>query len=932
MARVDELLAAARGGRSGALLVSGEPGIGKTALLAYARAMATGMRVLEAVGSEAERHLAFAGLADLLGPVLGRVDRIPGPQADALRGALALGPPSPGDRFTTYAAVLSLLAAAAEDGPLLCIVDDAHWLDAGSLEAVAFAGRRLRAEGVVLLVGAREGVDPLIDDSPLPRLRLVALAPGPAEHLLEDRAGRALPAEVRQALVRGAAGNPLALIELADVLSADQLEGREPLPDPLPVGPHLTRALLQPVAALPEATRRALLVASADDGAARFLVPALGAQGLGMADLEPAERADIVATGPVRVSFSHPLVRAAVYHAAAGPDRRAAHAAHAVAAASVGKTDALDRRAWHLALASAGPDESVAAELEDAARRAAGRNAYWAAGEALEAAARLSPRTADRARRLTEAGRNALAAGAFPRAAALLDQVVALPVEPALQMEARVIRGYVEMFGGSARRAVDMLVTSAEAMEASMPFVAASLLAQATMPAQLRGDAQATQALARRAEVLAEGAPPDVRSIVDAAVAAAENYRGRPVVLAPETEGELARQAAAGDPMAYFWAIAVLQFHMLEERYDLALERLDAFTGAARMRSTPSALPFPLCFRAEVLFRLGRLQEAHADASEAAQIADETRQALMCSYAYGTLARVDAVLGRADDCRAHARRAIADVAVNEADILTGYSEAALGLLALGEGRLSDALDHLVAIDRRIAGLGSPHPQIIPFAQDLIETRIRLGRTDEATEDLERLARRAETAGGSWPKAAVARCRGLLAGDDAFEAQFTAALALHERTPTPFERGRTLLCLGERRRRARRMRDARGPLMEALALFESIGAAPWAAWARRELRAAGGRPAEPRPEPVDGLTPQELRVALAVSGGATNKEAAAALLISPKTVEYHLARIFGKLGVRSRTELAARLAREPPKSSHPRPPARETPGGAGRDRR
>lgn len=909
VAAIEALVRAARGGRSGALIVSGEPGIGKTAVLARAREAAGDALVLEATGSEAESHLAFAGLADLVGPVLGHIDEIPGPQAVAMRGALALGPPRPGDRFTAYAATLSLLAAAAERRPVVCIVDDAQWLDAESFEAIQFAGRRLGAEGVALLIGVREGANPVTGASALPHLRLTGLDDGAATRLLVLHAAVAPAADVQRALVDGAAGNPLALIELASGLDEAQLTGRSPLPDPLPVGRHLSRALLRPLDDLPESTRRALLVASAGDGSAAYLGEALRADGRSFADLEPAERAGVVGVGPSRVLFSHPLVRAAVYQAAPAPDRRSAHAAHAVAAERVNEAGALGRRAWHLALASAGPDEAAAAELERAARDAVGRNAHAAATEALEAAGRLSPDDTARGARLLAAAGSAVASGAFSRAAILLDQVIALAAEPSQALEAEVLRAYVEMLGGSARRAIELMVAAADRLEEVAPAAAASLLAQASMPAQIRGDARTAMALSARAAALAVDAPPAVRAVVNSATASAAAYRSRPIALADETEERLAREAATGDPQAYFWAVAVVHLRMLEERYQEALERLGGFIGAARLRSTPSALAYPLTSRAELLLRLGRFQEALANASEAAQISLETGQHMVGSYAFGTLARVEALLGRSADCRAHAARGVADIAKSEADILVVYSGSALGLLELADGRLGEALGHLLSCEHRARGLGRPHPLMVPFVQDLIETRIRLGQVNEATEELDAFAAQAAAIGAAWPRAAAERCRGLLAGDDAFEEHFARALSLHRLTPTPFERARTELCLGERRRRARRLREAREPLGAALATFEALGAEPWAGWARRELRAAGARPSEARAASVGSLTPQELRIALAVAGGATNREAAASLLISPKTVEYHLARIYTKLGIRSRSELARRMARE-----------------------
>lgn len=390
-ARVAALVRDAVAGRSGALLVVGEPGIGKTVLLGHARAVAQaeGALLLEAWGAEGEAHLPFAGLSDLLRPVLGLLDAVPGPQADALRGALALGPPRPGDRFTTYAATLSLLAAAAEDRPVVCIIDDAHWLDAESFEAVQFAARRLGAEGVAILMAARDGLSERVDAWPLERLRLAGLAGDEARALIAEHATATPGPHVLDALVAGAKGNPLALMELAVGLSPEQLAGAEPLPDPLPVGPYLRDALLRPMRALPEATRRALLVLSAGDGATAFLAAALAAEGLSPADLEPAVRAGVIAVGTTHVLFSHPLVRAAVYRGAAAAERRSAHRAYAAAAAAIGEA-ALDRRAWHLALAAGGPDEATARELVEAARRGAARSGHLGAAQAFEAAARLT--------------------------------------------------------------------------------------------------------------------------------------------------------------------------------------------------------------------------------------------------------------------------------------------------------------------------------------------------------------------------------------------------------------------------------------------------------------------------------------------------------------------------------------------------------------
>ncbi|MGD9573513.1 MAG: AAA family ATPase [Thermoleophilia bacterium] len=909
-AAVEELVRGGTEGGSGALLIVGEPGIGKTALLRHARAQAAAAQVLEVTGSEGERRLAFAGLAALLDPVVGHLDELPAAQAQALRGALALGPPRPGDRFSTYAATFRLLAAAAERRPVVCLVDDAHWLDRESLEALLFSARRLGAEGLVMLLAGREGISPALDGAGIARLRLEGLGARDASRLVSGRALVEPSPPVLAALVRGAAGNPLALRELATILSADQLTGRMPLPDPLPVGAHLERALLRPLADMPEETWSALLLVAADDGSPERLGRALDAAGLGMRDLEPAERAGVVMVGPTRIAFSHPLVRAAVYQEAAPPDRRAAHRALAEAAAEEGDTAALDRRAWHLALAAVGPDEDVAGSLEAAAARATARSAHQAASEALEAAARLSRDDADRGRRLLAAGGDALAAGEFARAGRLFDEVVALGADPGQVVGGLAGRGHVETYSGSALRAIDLLTEASDRVRAVSPAGAAAMLVQATVPAVMRSDLPRAEALlARSAEILPDP-PPLERAYRDTAAAVVASFSGTPTHVPPETVAIVDEGLAAGDPVAAVWTLGRLQSLMLEERFDEALVGIDILIRGGREAGSPSALILPLFTRAEILRRAGRLDEATADATQSLHLARDTGQDVNRGLARWVLAQVAAVRGERDACRAHADDMLTALGTTEATALTIYANAALALLALGEGDPEEAAAHLEAVAH--ARRARP-PQVTPMLDmhlaDQAETLVRLGRVDEARTVAGALAEYADRSGVPGARAAAWRCRGLVADDDGFEEPFAEAGTWLALTSLPFERARTDLCLGERRRRARRNREARAPLAEALATFDALGAAPWAERARRELRAAGARPPGPRTAATAALTPQELQVALAVATGSTNKEVATALVISPKTVEYHLARVYTKLGVRSRAELATRMARE-----------------------
>ncbi len=907
-AEVEALIAGAAAGRSGALLVVGEPGIGKTALLRHARAHADGARVLETIGSQGESRLAFAGLGDLVGPVLDHLDEIPEAQASALSGALALGPPpGPADRFAAYAATLRLLAAAAEGEPILCLIDDAHWLDAESLEAILFASRRLVADGIAVLIAAREGISPRLDEAAIPRRRLRGLAAEHAAVLVEDHAGVAPDPAVIAALVDGCAGNPLALIELAGTLTERQLTGAAPLPDPLPVGPHLEQALLRPLEDLPEPTRRALLLAATENGSPELLARALQMEGLSMDDFESAERAGVVLLGPARLRFRHPLVRAAVYAGAAGPDRRGAHRAHAAAAGSLGDAGALDRRAWHLAMAATGPDEMIARALEDAAARAAGRTAYAAACEALEASARLSPEPAERGRRLDAAAQCALSAGAFERAARLFDEVIALAAERGQVLRSMVGRGNVEMLNGSTRAAVDMLTAAGERMREESPPAGAALLVQAVLPCLLRRDLERARDLAARAAALVPDPDPPLGAQLAAARAITATYSGHPMALAEADAAELRRQAGEGEPLGFIWSVGHLIALNLRERYADALAGLDAVIGAAREHGTPSLLPWPLAVRADVRRRTGHLPQASADAAEALRLAEDTGQAPLAGYALAVEAMIHAITGDAAACRERAARAVEIGVRTESHNLSWYADGALGLLALSQGDLPRASERFDALERRYRATGDFHPLLDGHGADIVETLIRTGKESQARDVLDFIRRQADRADAAWSIAGLERCRGMLADDDRYERHMAAALAQHDRTDTPFERARTLLVLGERRRRARRVRQAREPLGAALAVFEGLGAVRWAEWARRELRAAGTRAQPARPAVTGALTPQELQVALTVARGATNREAATALLISPKTVEYHLARVYAKLGVRSRAELAGRMA-------------------------
>jgi AAA ATPase domain len=437
------LLAAARTGGSDALLVRGGPGVGKTALLRFALGRAEGLLVLEAQGVQAESEFPYAGLSQLLTPVLRDLDRLVVPQRAALRAALGLEAGRLADRFAAYAATLSLVARGAEERPLLAIVDDAHWLDTASAEALAFMARRLGHDGIALLLASRETAGRALDATPLDSITLRGLDAVDAVALLDRIAPGSLERSVAERLGRATAGNPLALSELVRLLRPAQLAGREQLPEPLPVGPDIERAFGARIAALGEETQRALLVAAADEsGMLDTLASALRLRGSDVSALAPAEAEGIVVLAEGRLRFGHPLLRSAAYHRAPAPTRRDAHAALAAAFEAV--PGRAVQRAWHLARARLEPDEVVARELEAVAVDARRRAAPTAAGGAFEAAARLSPELGPRVQRLLQAARAYHLAGSSERALGLLEEAFGANDDPAVRADIQLLRAHAE--------------------------------------------------------------------------------------------------------------------------------------------------------------------------------------------------------------------------------------------------------------------------------------------------------------------------------------------------------------------------------------------------------------------------------------------------------------------------------------------------------
>jgi DNA-binding CsgD family transcriptional regulator len=907
-AREREQLAAlvegAREGRSSSLVLLGEPGVGKTALLDDALARANGMPVLRATGVESETELPFSGLSQLLLPLTGRVDELPPPQSAALAGALALGPPAPGDPLAVGVATLSLLALGAEDRGLLACVDDAHWMDSASLGALAFAARRFGAEGILLLLAAREDVASPLDAVRLPRLELAGLADAPARELLERTAASLAPG-VAAAVLETAQGNPLVLLEIPRTLSEAETMGRQALAEPLRPGAVVERAFLREVDAQPEAVRRGLLVAAAaEHDEADIVRAALGAANATWTDLERAERAGIVSLEH-GIRFRHPILRSAVYHSAPAAERRAAHGA--LADALMTSNDPL-RPAWHRALAQATPNEDVAAALAQVGENARSRNAPAAAARALELSAQLTPDAEKGAKRLFAAAESLVLAGCVPRARSLLDRTLGATTDTELQVEIQRLRARTLVGGGDPLQACAVLTAEAARLADGDPARAALMYVEAVYGAMaasrpLEAAKTAEQAYALAHEVgglalMAAGMSWSESLLLIGEVEAAKAARPRDAELFEQANPLQVPQPGTA---ASFAAIAGYE----EESY----RHLARVAATLRSLSAPGLLVFPLGALAHLEFRLGRWNETHVKGQEALDLARAAGLVGFDAFVLTALAHVEAGQGRYDESRQHAAQAL-EVAKHGTEVAALYALPALVLGALGEGDAEEASrrgDELASFYR---GRGYRAPGLSQWHANVIEAYALAGRREDADRLSESFSDEAAATEHPWALAASARCRGILAGEEAFESAFAESLHLHQNVPLVFERARTELALGERRRRARRRTDAREPLQRALSTFESLGADPWTERARAELRACGARPRRRDPRPADELTPHELRVAQVIARGVTNREAAAELFLSPKTVDFHLQQVYRKLDIHSRAELAHRFTRDP----------------------
>jgi DNA-binding CsgD family transcriptional regulator len=892
------LLADARAGRSSILVICGEAGSGKTALLEHVAADAKDFRVLRCTGVESEAELPFAALHLLLLDCLDRLDALPAPQASALRAAFGLAEAPGVDRFLAGLATLTVLSEVAGDGPLLCLVDDAQWLDRESWDALLFAGRRLGAEGVVLLIAVR---DDAADLRGLPVLRLGGLSQSAAAALLAERAAD-LESIQRDRLIEEAGGNPLALIEFATALrTGDPLIGGPPTVAAAfsSAGRRVLDAFGSQVDRLPARSRLALLVAAAEDtGELGVVLDAVERIGLALADFEPAERARLVLLSTDAVAFRHPLIRSAVYGRAPAADRIAAHRALADALPEVA-----DRRAWHLAAAAGGFDDEAADAMEAAAVRADRRGGYAASAAAHERAARLTADPDVRGRRLSAAAQRARDSAQLDRAASLVQEAARLTTDAHTLARLARVRARVEFERGTPRHASEMMLDGAAMLYDGDPEQAAQMLIEAVRMAYFAAEAPHLVRVVELIDALRLPQEHPLRPVLAATSIVGKLQLGWPenqVPPLPPVVGQIRPDllgATIGNLPA---ASAFLQLVVGDA--EEALAQSARMLTEARERGMIGGLPHILLNQSQAALVAGRLQEALRAATEGIAIAEDTGQQHSAANLRGVLARITAMTGDEERCVALAEEAMRRGNQRHSSSV-GLAALALAVLDLGYGRYPAALDRLASVPINL----QRHPTFAYLAApEWAEAAARSGQPERATEALAWYEPWASHRDSHVVQAALQRCRALLGPDDEAEEHFEASMRLHRDIGRPMSLARTELLYGEWLRRVRRRSDAREPLRAALRVFEVIGARSWAERARSELRATGESVAAAE-EPGNGpaqLTPQELQVVRLAATGLSNRDIGAQLFISPRTVGYHLYKAFPKLGVAGRHELAA----------------------------
>ncbi|TQM01732.1 helix-turn-helix transcriptional regulator [Pseudonocardia kunmingensis] len=891
---VEQVLAQVRSGRSGALVIRGEAGIGKTALLRHARDAATGFRVEHAVGVESEIEFAYAGLHQVCAPLLDRLHALPDPQRTALGVAFGLHTGNPPDRFLVGLATLNLLAETAEERPLLCLVDDAQWLDKVSAQTLAFVARRLDAERAALLFAVRDpnGPGPFAG---LPELRLKGLDEADARALLARAVHAPLDEGVRDRIIAEARGNPLALLELLRGAEPAELAGGFGLPDALSVPRRVEESFRRRSGSLPAHTQLLLLVAAAEPlGDPALLWRAAESLGISAEAAAPAEAAGLLELG-TRVRFAHPLVRSAVYRAATAQDRRRAH--RALAAVTDPQADP-DRRAWHRAQAVSGTDETVAVELERSAGRARARGGFAAAAAFLERATALTPEPSDRARRALAAAHAMHDAGAPEAASQLLTIATAGPLDALTRARSELLRVQIAFVQTRGNEVPGMLMDAAKMLTPLDAGLARETHLQALEAAVIAGVLGHGRGVLEAAEAAlaapAASTPPGlVDLLLDGLVTRfTHGYEASVPVLrrALEVLREQDPRAVDGSRRWLWLACRVATMLWDDEIVHLLSSlrvRLAREAGALAMLSTA------INFHATVLVRAGELARAAALVTESAAITEATGAAPL-PHAELMLA---AWRGRQAEASELCAAAVREATGRGDGMVVTLAQYALSVLHNGLGNYRVAL----------AAAAGPceFDELVHSSMalpELIEAAVRTDEPARAAAALERLGSRTRASGTPWALGIEARSRALMSTGTAAEDLYREAIRRLGGSRIVTDRARAHLVYGEWLRREGRRQDAREQLRTAHDLLSGMGMEAFAARAARELRATGEQPRKRTVQPADALTAHERHIARLAATGATSKEIGAQLFLSPRTIDAHLRNIFRKLGITSRRQL------------------------------
>jgi DNA-binding CsgD family transcriptional regulator len=896
---LDRLLESVRDGQSGVLVVRGEAGVGKTALLQYCARQATGFRIAHIAGVEAEMELPFAALQQLCAPMFDWLDALPEPQRDALKVALGVSPGDTPAPFLVALAALSLFSAVAEEQPLLCVVDDAQWLDGASRQVLGFVARRLVAESVAIVLAAREPGD-CPEFEGLPSSALAGLDDGHARALLTQVIPGRLDDRIRDRVLAETRGNPLALLELPQGMSAAELAGGFELPATSDLPSHIERHYSRRVSTMSEATQRMMLLAAADPvGDATLLWGAAQALGIESSAVAPAEDADLLKI-EAGVRFRHPLVRSAVYRSASAEERRAVHLA--LAEATDREFDP-DRRAWHLAAAAAGPDEAVATELERSAGRAQARGGLAAAAAFLKRAVALTRDPKRRADRALAAADLGVRAGAFEAARGMMAAAEVGPLDELQRARLDLVRAEAAFAESRGNAAPALLLRAAKSLEPLDPQLARETYLDAWSSALFAGGlatSASLQEVSREAQAAGAPVPDDPRpsdALLDGfSLAFTQGRSAAAPMLEKAAAGYAGTDVSIEEALRWGWLATAAAVMVWD--YETCLDVATRGVQLAREAGALTVLAVSVNVLAQALSLGGEFGRARLLVAEADNVTEATG-ARVAPYGRLVLAGLE---GREERASSLIDATIEEFTAGGQGTAVQYARWSRSLLCGGQGRYREAM-----VAAQEASDDTPELFVSVWAAiELVEAACRCDEAEVARAALQRVLAATAVAPTDWALGIAARCRALLTDGEAADGLYRDAIERLGRTSLRPELARAHLLYGEWLRRENQRVAARAQLRRAHELFTAIGMEAFAERAQAELLATGAKVRKRTVETRDDLTAQEWHIARLARDGLSNPEIGARLFLSPRTVEWHLGKVFSKLGIRTRRELASAL--------------------------